>query len=167
MHHHVQGISYTVVQDLQQEPVTIADFKQHARIDFNTDDNLIDLYLKSARQYLEQWSQLSFGDKIIRFRAISVPDYWQLMYGPYQDDTRLTGDILIRGGHHVDEEFTTGWPNDHLPDAIKIAICRYAAGLYAIRENMIFSVNGVVQDPNTFMDEAQKMLHPWRNITFP
>ena len=51
----VQELEYSVLADLAQEPVTNSDFKQHARVDFNTDDNLIAFYLKAAREYLEQW----------------------------------------------------------------------------------------------------------------
>src|SRR5690606_41999661 len=59
----VEGVEYMVIADLAQEPVTLSDFKQHCRIDFAVDDNLLAFYLKSAREYLEQWSQLSFGVK--------------------------------------------------------------------------------------------------------
>lgn len=167
----VEGIDYTVIQDLTQEPVTINDFKQHVRVDFNVDDNLLAFYLKSARQYLEQWAQLSFGVKTIRFRALRVPNRWKLMFGPFTDindpDRTLFGDILMQGGTEVDIELTTGWPNDELPEAIKVAICRYAAGLYAIRENYILNINGTIQEPSQVMDEAQKMVRPWANITFP
>ena len=169
-----EGIEYTVITDLAQEPVTLADFKQHARVDFNTDDNLLAFYLKAAREYLEQWSQLSFGVKTIRFTALRVPNRWKLMFGPYtaiNDPDRTLfgakGDILMQGGTEVDVELTTGWGVDGLPDAIKVSICRYAAGLYAIRENLIYSINGVPHEPTEVMDEAQKMLNPWRNITWP
>lgn len=167
----VEGIDYTVIQDLTQEPVTINDFKQHVRVDWNTDDNLLAFYLKSARQYLEQWAQLSFGVKTIRFRALRVPNRWKLMFGPFtainDPDRTLFGDILMQGGTDIDVELTSGWPNDELPEAIKVAICRYAAGLYAIRENYILNINGTIQEPSQVMDEAQKLIRPWANITFP
>src|SRR5690606_17299555 len=170
----VEGIEYSVVTDLTQEPVTLSDFKQHARVDFNTDDSLLAFYLKAAREYLEQWSQLSFGVKTMRFTALRVPNRWQLVNGPdtaINDPDRTLfgakGDILMQGGTDVDIELTSGWPNGTLPEAIKVAICRYGAGLYAIRENLIYSVNGVPHEPTEVMDEAQKMLNPWRNITWP
>lgn len=166
----VKGISYTVLSDLPVEPVGVDDFKQHARVDFNTDDNLIDLYLKAARQYLESWSQLSFGKKTIRFRALRIPSQWKLMYGPYvginTPGYTLFDDILMEGGNKVDVELETDWAGG-LPDVIKVAICRYASGLYAQRENLIFSINGVPHEPTEIMDEAQKMLDPYRNVTWP
>ena len=170
----VEGVEYSVISDLSQEPVTLSEFKFHCRIDFAVDDNLLALYLKAAREYLEQWSQLSFGVKTIRFTAIRIPDRYKLMFGPYTavtDPDRTLfgakGDILMQGGTDIDIELTSGWPNDELPEAIKVAICRYAAGLYAVRENLIYSVNGVPHEPSEVMDEAQKMLNPWRNITWP
>lgn len=168
----VEGLTYTVVDDLTAEPVDIDDFKAHARIDFNTDDHLIEKYLKAARQYLEGWSQLSFGEKTIRVMALRLPPKWKLMYGPYTQiitpDTKFTlfGDTLMEGGSKIDITLETGWPSI-LPEVIKIAICRFAAGLYAVRENLIFSINGVPHEPNEIMDEAQKMLDPFRNITWP
>lgn len=167
----VEGIDYTVIQDLDQEPVTLQDFADHCRVDFNVDDNLLAFYLKSARQYLEQWSQLSFGVKTIRFRALRVPNRWKLVNGPFtatnDPDRTLFGDILMQGGTEVDIELTTGWGAAGLPEAIKVAVCRYAAGLYAIRENYILNINGTIQEPSQVMDEAQKMVRPWANITFP
>lgn len=170
----VQELEYMVLADLPQEPVTISDFKQHARVDFNTDDNLIAFYLKASREYLEKWSQLSFGTKTIRMTAHRLPNRYKLMHGPYtaiNDPNRTLsgakGDILVNGGTDIDVELTSGWPNDELPEAIKVAICRYAAGLYAIRENYILNINGTIQEPSQVMDEAQKMVRPWANITFP
>lgn len=164
-------MTYTVVNDLTVEPVDIDDFKAHARIDFNTDDHLIEKYLKAARQYLEGWSQLSFGEKTIRVRALKLPPRWKLMYGPYRSVVTpgytLFGDILMEGGSQIEVELETGWPNDELPELIVVAVCRYAAGLYAVRENLIYSVNGVPHEPSEIMDEAQKMLDPFRNVTWP
>ena len=170
----VEGVEYIVIADLAQEPVTLADFKQHCRIDFAVDDNLLAFYLKAAREYLEQWSQLSFGVKTIRFTALRVPNRWKLMFGPYTaiNDLDRTlfgakGDILMQGGTDIDIELTSGWPNDELPEAIKVAICKRAAGDYIIRENIIINDKGSVQSPDQYYDEAQKLLRPFMNVTWP
>lgn len=166
----LSGIQYSVINDLNGEPVTLSDFKAHARIDFDTDDTLCDMYLKSARQYLEGWAQRSFGVKTIRLTALNLPRNYRLMYGPVASIAtsgfESVGDIL-KGGPYTDVsiEFTTEWLN--MPEAVKVAICRYAAGLYAIRENLIFSVNGVPHEPEKYMDEAMKILLPFSNVTFP
>lgn len=156
------GIQYSVIDDLATEPVSLEFFKQHARIDFDTDDTLAAVYLKAARQELEQWSQLSFGVKTIGLTALSLPNNYKLMFGKVDtvSTTGFTnkGDILKEGGTDIDIEYTTiGTIND----AIRIAICRYAAGLYIFRENVVESKYNY-QD---LMDEAQKMLNSYRNIT--
>lgn len=159
------GLKYTVVTDLSSEPVNTTFFKQHARIDFDTDDTLVASYLTAARQELESWGQISFGVKTMRITALELPKDWKLMYGPV--DTVTTsgftnfGDILREGGKEISVEYTTlGIINE----TIKIAICRYAAGLYMIRENIIVNANGTVQ-PSDWMDEAKKMIRPYINMT--
>lgn len=157
-----RGIQYSVVTDLATEPVTTAFFKQHARIDFNTDDTLVAAYVKAARQELERWSQLSFGVKTMRLRALELPDNFRLMFGKVDEVTTPNytnvGDILKEGGHHVDIEYTTlNW----IDESIKIAICRYAAGLYVFRENIVETK----YQAQVGMDEAKEMLKPYMNIT--
>jgi len=156
------GVQYSVIEDLATEPVTLDFFKQHARIDFDTDDTLCATYLKSARQYLEQWSQLSFGVKTIGLTALSLPKNYKLMFGKVDEVTTAEftnkGDILKEGGTDIDIEYTT---LDWIDDAIRIAIVRYAAGLYIFRENVVESKYNY----QGLMDEAQRMLNPYRNIT--
>ena len=156
------GIQYSVIEDLEEEPVTLDFFKQHARIDFDTDDTLAAVYLKAARQELERWSQLSFGVKTMGLTALSLPANYRLMFGKVDVVTTLEftnkGDILKEGGTDIDIEYTT---LDWIDDAIRIAICRYAAGLYIFRENVVESKYNY----QGLMDEAQRMLNPYRNIT--
>ena len=76
----VEGVEYGGPLIWHKNRLTLSDFKLHARVDFNTDGNLLPFYLKSARQYLEQWSQLSFGVKTIRFTAFGSLTV-KLMFG--------------------------------------------------------------------------------------
>lgn len=170
----VEGIDYTVIQDLDHEPVTLQEFKEHARIDHNVDDNLIAYYLKSAREYLEDKSQLSFGVKTIRFTAIRVYDRYKLMHGPYtaiNDPDRTLfgadGDILMQGGAEVDVELTSGWPNDILPDNFKVAIMRVAASYYMNRESNQYDANGSLMPNKDVADEAFAMIRNKANLTWP
>jgi hypothetical protein len=156
------GVQYRVVTDLGTEPVDTDFFKEHARIDFDTDDNLVDSYLKAARQYLESWSQLSFGIKTIGLKALELPDNYNLMHGRVNTVTTTgytnVGDILKEGGYDIDIEFTTlNW----IDETIKIAICRYAAGLYINRENIV----DTKFSGQALLDESKTMLQPYRNIT--
>lgn len=157
-----KGVQYTVIDDLVAEPVDIDLFKEHIRCDFATDDNLIALYLKAARQELEQWAQLSFGAKTIGLTALELPDNYRLMFG--RVDTVTTsgytnvGDILKEGGTDIDIEFTTiGTIND----AIRVAICRQAASLYLNREN----VKDTKFSADVLANEAKMMIKPFMNIT--
>lgn len=160
----IWGINYRVVTDLASEPVTTTFFKEHARIDFDTDDTLVTSYLLAARIYLEQWSQLSFGAKTIGLTALRLPKYYKLMYGPVDAITSpatgftLSGDILKEGGTDIDIEYTT---TGIINDLIRVAICRYAAGLYINRENVIDTQFASQQ----LQDEAKKMIRPYANLT--
>lgn len=156
------GIQYYVITDLETEPITVEFFKQHARIDFDTDDTLCEVYIKAARQHLEQWSQLSFGIKTIGLTALSLPKNYRLMFGKVDsiDTEGFTNkcDILKEGGTDIDIEFTT---LDWIDDVVRVAISRYAAGLYINRETVIetkFSAQSL-------QDEAKSMLNSYRNIT--
>lgn len=156
------GVQYSVIADLEEEPVTVDFFKQHARIDFDTDDTLCEVYIKAARQHLEQWSQLSFGVKTIGLTALSLPKNYRLMFGKVDEVTTENftnkGDILKEGGTDIDIEFTT---LDWIDDVVRVAICRYAAGLYINRE----TVTETKYSAQSLQDEAKVMLNPYRNIT--
>lgn len=157
------GLQYRVVSDLATEPVTLDFFKDHARIDFDTDDTLCEAYISAARIELEQWAQLSFGVKTIGLTALYLPKNYRLMYGPV--DTVTTpgftneGDILKEGGRNVSIEYTTTGIINNL---IKIAICRYAAGLYVNREN----IDETQFSAQQLYDAAKKMIKPFANITW-
>lgn len=156
------GIQYSVIEDLETEPFDLDFFKQHARIDFDTDDTLCEVYIKAARQALEQWSQLSFGVKTIGLTALSLPKNYRLMYGKVDEVTTVNftnkGDILKEGGTDIDIEFIT---KDWIDDCIRVAIARYAAGLYINREN----ITDTKFSGQLLQDEAKNMLNSYRNIT--
>lgn len=179
----VEGISYTVVTDLVTEPIDVAFLKKQARIDFNTDDELLQPYIKAARQYLEGWSQLSFGEKTIRFMALKVPNKWALVNGPYvsietaNSGFRLFGQTLLKDSgayygqgrqdlYEVDLTLKTGW-TPALPENIRIAIAKQAAWFYISRESIVTSDEGAIQRHEVLDDEAQKLLRPLMNISWP
>lgn len=161
MHKSANGVQYYTVEDLAEEPITLDFFKAHCRIDFQNDDTLCETYIKAARRELEMWSQLSFGVKTMGLLALELPKNYKLMFGKV--DTILTanftnfGDILKEGGSDINIEFTT---KDWIDDAIRIAIARYAAGLYIFRENIV----DAKYQAKIGMDEAKAMLQPYRNL---
>lgn len=156
------GVQYDEVEGLECNPVTFNFFKEHARIDFDTDDTLCEYYLDAAVEELQSWSQLSFGVRTMQLIAKSLPKNYKLMYGRVDEvlteGFTNTGDYLNEGGTDINITYTT---KGKINTAIKIAICRYAAGLYVNRENII----DTKYNAQVGMDEAKTMLQPYRNIT--
>lgn len=157
----ISGTRY-VVKDDGTEILTPELFKQHARIDFNTDDTLVPEYIKAARQALERWSQLAFNVKTMNFTALRVPCNYKLMYGPVDTITTAdftnNGDLLVEGGSNINIDYTTlGMATESV---VKIAVARYAAGLYVFREN----VTDTRIRPTQVADESKEMLKPFMNL---
>lgn len=156
------GVQYDEITPLAGNLIDLNEFKEHERIDFDTDDTLCQMYIDAAIQELQDWAQISFGVRTMRLRAKSLPDGYRIMYGRVDSiigsDYTNTGDILDKGGRDVDFTYTTlGIFNP----AIKVAIMRYAGNLYINRE----TVNESKYIAQAGMDEAKVMLHSYRNIT--
>lgn len=147
----VYGINYTLTET-GAEPIDIAFFKDHARIDFNTDDSLAQTYIVAARKELEKYCQKSFIDKTVRLTAFYLPDKYKLMHGPVNTVTtegfENIGDRLKEGGNDIDISYTTTGIQDQL---VKTAIATYAEGLYEGDEKL--------------KAQAKGMLASYRNIT--
>lgn len=160
------GIQYYVVEDLAAEPVDVTFFKDHARIDFDTDDALIATYITAARIELEQWAQISFKVQTRRLTALNIPKNYKLMYGPVSSITTegftIFGDHVKEGGTEVIIDYIT---EGVINDTIKIAIARYAAGLYAIREHIMLTDKGTPLNTAKMISEAREMIRPFANIT--
>lgn len=161
-----QGLHYEVVTDMITEPVTLNEFKAHCRIDYATDDALCLQYIKAARQYLEEFTQKSFGPKTMRLTYLSLPANFQLMYGPVTSaGVTVNGDYVADASAEAGSiEYEAGY--DPLPELLRVAVMKYAAGLYQIRENVLVSENGSVQDPITLIDDAEKLALKYANITW-
>lgn len=161
----ISGTQYSVITDLVAEPVDIPTFKEHARIDFDTDDALIAMYVKAARIHLEKYAQLSFGVKTMKLTARCIPDNYRLMFGPVNVITdpvtgyANVGDIIKPGGEDISIEYST-LATYFTDDTVKTAICRYALGLYVQRENIL----DTKFSPASLIDEAEKMLDTIKNV---
>jgi len=165
----VKGIQYGIFTDLAEEPVSLAFFKQHARIDFEMDDNIATSYIKAARQELERYSQLSFGDKVMRLRAKELPKEYRLMYGPVKsiilpvDVFTTLGDIISCDDvqKNIEIRYEVGWGSVGLPESVKIAIAQTASGLYHNRENMLSDF-----DYANVINQSKKTLDLFKNAYF-
>jgi hypothetical protein len=142
------------------EPFGVEDFKDYARIDYDTDDNLILLFLKSARQNIEQYLQKSLGVRTVRLLALHLPKNYKLPYGPINSITTagytLFGDLLKEGGKDIDITYVTN--SSLVNDAIKQAIYRQAYHYYEHREDEM--------KPD-LVSEVKLLVNPYKRIVFP
>lgn len=155
------GLQVTPISEANYvEPYNIEDFKDYAQIDFDTDDNLIALFLKSARQNIEQYMQKSLGIKTIRLIALHLPKNYKLPYGPIESITtagyNLFGDLLKEGGKDIDITYVTN--ASLVNDAIEQAIYRQAYHYYEYRE---------ASSKPDLLSEVKLLVNPYRRIVFP
>lgn len=171
----IYNIRYHLVEDLASEPIDTTYLKDHARIDFNTDDNLLQDYIVSARQELEGWSGLSFGVKTWRLTANYLPNYYKLSNGPVESytmneelilsDTVSSVDVYDNHLRNVDITYTTKPLNEtRFSHVAKVAVARYAAGLYAIREHIVSDDKGNPVNGMNLVNEAKEMLKPFKEV---
>jgi len=156
-----RGVSY-YPGDLAVEPVTVQEFKDHAKIDFATDDSLISTYLIGARETVERILRKSLGVRTVTFYAEYVPKRFKLDWGNYASiTTPATGytlfgkDILKEGGTDITLTLTT--ENTVMNSDIKNAILKQAFDYYEKRG--VYSEGAI--------DSVMQILQPYRNIQFP
>lgn len=142
------------------EPVTLEEFKDHAYIDADTDDNLLDLYLKAARIDVENYLQRSLGIRTIQLLAQRLPKNYRLPWSPVESiegtDFTLFGDILKEGGTDVTIEYVTN--ASLVNDSIKQAIYKQAFSYYENRDaNQGIELESVVK----------MILSKYRRVQFP
>lgn len=153
------GLQISFIDETEyEEPVTVLEFKDHAYIDADTDDNLLELYLKAARIDVENYLQKSLGVRTIQLLAQRLPNNYRLPWGPVESvdtaDYTNFGDILIEGGTDLTIEYTTN--ASLVNDSIKQAIYKRAFDYYENR-------GSAGQMPNV----VQMILNPFRRVVFP
>lgn len=153
------GLQYSFTDESEyDEPVTIEDFKNHAYIDADTDDNLLELYLKAARIDVENYLQQSLGIRTITLLALRLPKNYRLPWGPVESiDTAgytLFGDILKEGGTDVEIEYTTN--ASLVNDSIRQAIYKRGFDYYENRGSA-----------GPMPDIVKMILNPYRRVVFP
>lgn len=60
----------TIVTDIASEPVTVAEFKNYARIDYTTDDVLIETLISSARRQVEAFCGVGLGVRTLQHTMV-------------------------------------------------------------------------------------------------
>lgn len=153
------GLQVTFIDEEDyEEPVTVEEFKDHAYIDADTDDNLLELYLKAARIDVENYLQKSLGIRTVQLLAQRLPKDYRLPWGPVESvetaGFTLFGDILKEGGADVTVEYVTnaGLVND----SIRQAIYKRAFDYYENRGSA-----------GPMPDIVKIILNPYRRVVFP
>ena len=132
------------------EPVTLVEAKLHLRVDHTTDDDLIDILRKAAREIVELHTNRSLitQTRVIKLDNFPYFDTIKLTYGPVSSLTSITYDdsddvnqTLSSGDYWTD--FTSGiarvvvknsWPTTYdKPNAVQIT---YVAGYGAAGSNI-------------------------------
>jgi hypothetical protein len=155
----LKGLQYSFTDESEYvEPVTVEEFKDHAYIDADTDDNLLELYLKAARINVENYLQKSLGIRTITLLAQRLPKDYRLPWGPVETVSTsgftLFGDILIEGGENVTVEYVTN--ASLVNDSIKTAIYKRAFDYYENRGSS-----------GPMPDIVKMILNPYRRVVFP
>lgn len=153
------GLQISFIDESEyDEPVTVEDFKDHAYIDADTDDNLLEMYLKAARIDVENYLQKSLGIRTVQLLAQRLPKDYRLPWGPVESvetaGFTLFGDILKEGGTDVTVEYVT---NEGLVnDSIRQAIYKRAFDYYENRGSA-----------GPMPDIVKIILNPYRRVVFP
>lgn len=158
-----QGLQIQFTDESQYiEPYNLDDFKDYARIDFDTDDNLLTIFLKAARIDIERYLGKSLGIRTIALTALKLPKNYVLPYGPVQSITTTgytkVGDILKEGGTDVVIEYVSN--ANLVNDSITKAIYTQALHYYESR-------NKFSQLQGTVVDEVKISLYSFKKIQFP
>lgn len=123
---YINGV--TIVADAVVEPVSLTDAKNWMRIDYTSDDTLIQSLLNASRVHLEKLTGLSFVNKLIRTNfelTGSVPHVWMvdLPYGPLV----CVDELKIKTGMNT---YTTLTKNEDF-EVIGGKIWMYTQGVYS------------------------------------
>lgn len=161
----ISGLQISVIDESNYvEPVSVEEFKAHGYIDTDTDDSLLDLYLKAARIDVENYLQKSLGIRTIRLMALKLPTNYRLPWGPVETivSSGFTnfGNILIEGGTDVTVEYTTN--ASLVNDSIKGAIYKQCFNYYENRDSNVMTTQG------TSLESVTKViLNPYKAVKFP
>ena len=168
-HHHPNRVSGLQVKFIDEsdyiDPYDIEDFKDFARIDYDTDDALLNTLLKSATTEIERYLQKSLGIRTIRLTAINLPKDYVLPYGPVSeiltDGFTHVGDIMKEGGEDITVDYLT---DASIVNATVIhAIYRQAYSAYENREKYLDGNREI----GMIVNEVKMMLQPYKRMIFP
>jgi len=153
------GLDVSFVDESEYvEPYSLDEFKDHAQIDFATDDNLLELYLKAARIDVENYLQKSLGIRTVNLLALTLPKNYRLPFGPVDSISTIGfsnfGDLLVEGGENINIEYVT--KVTLVNDSIKQSIYKQAYNYYENRNS---------NEPTQMDSIVKVILNPYKSIT--
>lgn len=72
-----------VISGPLQEPINLAEVKEHCRIDGTEEDSLLESYIASAREYLEYRTSRTIHEKVLELSLDEWPEYRRPIILPY------------------------------------------------------------------------------------
>lgn len=85
-----------IIQDYTTEPVSVATAKAYMKVNFTDDDTLIELLIKNARIWLENYTGKAYGTRSIKLTIEMTAGEWYDLPGPVQSlDSIDTGDYAF------------------------------------------------------------------------
>ena len=140
-----------IITDLTTEPVTLQEAKDYMRISSDSENDLIEELITSARERIEKFTGLSLGEKTLRayWFYYHVPS--EIPYGPVTlinsvvDDNDVALEYTARGlQYKVLEAYSTqGLVIEYeagfavAPKGLKLAILKQVSTDYENRENYV------------------------------
>ena len=140
-----------VVTDLSIEPVTLQEAKDYMRISSDSENDLIEELITSARERIEKFTGLSLGEKTLRAYWFYYHVPAEIPYGPVTlinsvvDDNDVALEYTARGlQYKVLEAYSTqGLVIEYeagfavAPKGLKLAILKQVSTDYENRENYV------------------------------
>ena len=156
---------YTVVDSSNfVEPITLDEFKAFASIDFDTDDLLIDNFMRAARVQSEAYLQRSLGVRTVRFRALECPNNYYLSWGMLDEssvigDYEVVGDYLVTGGKDIDITYTS--TDELVNEETKQGVLILALQLYDNRDRFLSRE----RETGDLVDLWKEKLKPYKKMS--
>ena len=140
-----------ILTDLTTEPVTLQEAKDYMRISSDSENDLIEELITSARERIEKFTGLSLGEKTLRAYWFYYHTPAEIPYGPITlinsvvDDNDVALEYTARGlQYKVLEAYSTqGLVIEYeagfavAPKGLKLAILKQVSTDYENRENYV------------------------------
>lgn len=142
-----------IITDISTEAVTYQEAKDYLKLSNDYEQDLIEELITSARERLEKFTGLSFGDKTIKCYTRASDRWVELPYQPLVAITSVLDDdgvaltyetrglqykqILTSSDNGINVTYTVGWGASGLPKGLKQAILKQVSTDYWNRENYL------------------------------